>query len=162
MSTTITADSLAEWVNDLADCDSGIHWSPDLAGLIHSAPAGTFAGIAFDYGSLPFFDEFNGRRVRRRHHPWTVNQIAKLAVLPLADLDVSENHPVPLRLGQTLVGLLDCRLGPSTRADLLKILDELWDILIRPGMAYDAGDRGEWRQWQALQEEALDSIGWYG
>jgi hypothetical protein len=83
-------------------------------------------------------------------------------VIPLADLDVSENHPVPLRLGQTLVGLLDCRLGPATRAALLKLLDELWDILIRPGMAFDAGDRDEWRQWQALQEEALDSIGWYG
>jgi hypothetical protein len=159
MSTTITADSLAEWVNDLADCDSGIHWSPDLAGLIHSAPAGTFAGIAFDYGSLPFFDEFNGRRVRRRHRPWTVNQIAKLAVIPLADLDVFENRPVPLRLGQTLVGLLDCRLGPSTRADLLKLLDELWDILIRPGMPFHAVNRYEWRQWKTLQEEALDSIG---
>lgn len=166
MSTTITANSLAEWVTDLAECDHTAHWCPDLAGLIRSAPAGTFDGIVYDYGSLPFIDEIDGspvkrRRVRRRHHAWTVNQIAKWAVIPLAELDVAEGRPVPLRLGTVLVDLLDCRLGSATRAALIKILDELWDILLRPGMPDDAGERDEWRLWLALQVEALDSIGWY-
>ena len=167
----ITTTSLAEWVTELAECDSGLHWCPDLAGLIRSAPAGTFDASVTDYGSQPFIEEIDGgparrrrvrRRVRRRHHPWTVNQIVKWAVIPLAELDVSERRPVPLRLGQALVGLLECRLGPATRAALLKILDELWDILLRPGMLDDAGDSKERRQWLLLQIEALDSIGRYG
>ncbi len=166
MKVAITANSLADLVTELAECDSQKHWDPDLAGLIRSAPAGTFRGLAFEYGSLPFIEEIDGspvsrRRVPRRHHPWTVNQIAKWAVIPLAELDVSEGRPVPPHVGQTLVALLDCYLGPGTRAALVRILDELWDILLRPGMPDDACGSDQQRQWLMLQVEALDSIGWY-
>lgn len=88
----------------------------------------------------------------------TIDQIAQWAVIPFADLDVSEGRPVSWELGKALVGLRDCDLSTETRNMLDDLLARLWDVLLRPGLVAEAIEEQR-EEWSRLQRDALASIG---
>jgi hypothetical protein len=150
-------DDLARWVNTLAECDAGIRWDPDLAGLIANAPAGLLGEIATKYGNRTH--DSDGVRRRRRIRVWSVGRIMLHAVIPLAWLDVSEGRPVSWELGQVLAQASTYPLAAEARDELDHLLVCLWDLLLEPGLGDWSIDRGEAESWRALQLDALASIG---
>jgi hypothetical protein len=154
-------DDLARWVNTLAECDAGIHWDPELAGLISNAPPGLLGKTATEYGRRKSEMDRDGVVRRRRVRAWSVGRVMLHAVIPLAWLDVSEGRPVSWELGQVLAQASAYPLAEEARDELDHLLACLWDILLEPLVGMRAsGD--EATSWRALQLDALASIGLSG
>jgi hypothetical protein len=149
----MSPDDLARWVNRLAECDAGIHWDPELAGLISNAPPGLLGKTATEYGRRKSDLDDDGVVRRRRVRAWSV---------PLAWLDVSEGRPVSWEIGQVLALATTYPLAAEARDELDHLLVCLWDLLLEPGLGDWSIDRGEAESWRALQLDALASIGWSG
>jgi hypothetical protein len=156
----VTTEALADWVDYLAECDSGAHWCPDLAGLIAAAPAGSLRTTSEHYGTEGEYDSMSDKCEQMVLHPWTVDSIARWAVLQVAWLDVSEGRIVGRELGETLMALAECgRLSPETADDLADLLARLWDNMIDPDMPNHAFDARDAHELLDIQTEALVSIG---
>lgn len=148
-----TTAELAPWVRQLIEHDESAHWCSDLAGLISSAPSDEIDGRTYAYGV---------RSKQRNFHPWTVDNIVRWVIIPLAWLDVSQNDPVEWKLGALLVDLLDADLYVDTMDALHELIACLWDVLLRPDLL-DGGTtyRERAERWQ-LYTDALTSIGLLG
>ena len=107
--TELDLDGLAPWVRELVSwLGPDGDWRSTLAGLICCAPSGLLDDARIKLG--------RGRVVPV---PWTLNAIARHALVPLAELSLVDGQPVIPELGATLVAVLgDPRLGPVQRREV--------------------------------------------
>lgn len=160
MASLITADTLARWVDILADMEASGHWCPDLAGLIASAPPGSIHDQTRNYVE-PDEDAWGEPFPDLRPHPWTVDNIVRWAVLPRAELDVYERRLPDRDLGELLCDLAgrdDLDLSAETRAEVDAMVERIWELLISDDLL-DAAVQSDRAEWTALQLEAIAVFG---
>lgn len=125
----IDLDALAPFVRELVSWLGVDECPPMLVDLVGRAPVGLLDDVRRDVG-----------RERERLPPWTLNEIVRHVLVPLAELSLVEGQPVIPELGVVLVEVLgDPHLGARERDEVeLVLLDS--EVLERHLLSESQGD----------------------